>query len=280
MSKGKLLIGSPICQKPFILTAFLYSLKWLELSDYEVYYHFIDDNYDQQSQKLLKDFQKEQEHVMIEQRSEQPAEYSPNHNWNQEKIWKVANYKDHLIRRSRQENFDYLFLIDSDLLLYPQTIKQLLAAGKEIISEVFWTRWSDDAIAQPQVWLTDFYTQCEKKMGEEITPDEEWSRTLAFYHKLRQPGVYEIGGLGACTLIAKSAIGKGISFQPIKNLTFWGEDRHFCIRACALGIDLFVDTHYPAYHIFRDSEWAGALQFLNNHVFFPDQEPQPAQKDI
>jgi len=273
MSKGKLLIGSPICQKPFILTAFLYSLRWLELSDYEVYYHFIDDNYDQQSQKILKNFQAEKEHVVIERLSMQPTEFSPSHNWNQEKIWKVANYKDYLIQRARQENFDYLFLVDSDLLLYPRTIKQLVAADKEIISEVFWTQWSETAIAQPQVWLLDFYTQYEKKMGEEITQEEELSRTMEFYNKLRQPGVYEVGGLGACTLIAKSAIAKGISFQPIKNLTFWGEDRHFCIRACALEIELFVDTHYPAYHIFRDSEWTGGLQFLNDHVFFPDQEP-------
>lgn len=272
MSKGKLLIGSPICQKPFILTAFLYSLKWLEPSDYELHYHFIDDNYDLQSQKLLKNFQAEQEHAVIEQLSKLPAEFSPSHSWSQEKIWKVANYKDRLIQRARRENFDYLFLVDSDLLLYPQTLKQLLAAGKEIVSEIFWTKWSDDAIAQPQVWLSDFYTQYEKKMGENLTREEEWSRTMTFYHKLRQPGIYEIGGLGACTLISGSAIAKGISFRPIKNLTFWGEDRHFCIRACALGIDLFVDTHYPAYHIFRDSEWAGALQFLNNHVFFSGQE--------
>ena len=27
---------------------------------------------------------------------------------------------------------------------------------------------------------------------------------------------------------------------------------HFCIRASALGFDLFVDTHYPAYHIYRE----------------------------
>ena len=30
----------------------------------------------------------------------------------------------------------------------------------------------------------------------------------------------------------------------------FGEDRHFCIRAAALGLSLYVDTHYPAYHIY------------------------------
>src|SRR5690606_16569030 len=45
-----------------------------------------------------------------------------------------------------------------------------------------------------------------------------------------------------------------------KNISFWGEDRHFCIRAQALGFDLFVDTNYPAFHIYREDD----LQVLEN----------------
>lgn len=33
-----------------------------------------------------------------------------------------------------------------------------------------------------------------------------------------------------------------------------GEDRHFCIRALALGFELFVDTHYPAFHLYRSAD--------------------------
>ncbi len=73
-----------------------------------------------------------------------------------------------------------------------------------------------------------------------------------------------MGGVGACTLITKSALSKGVNFKRIKNVTFWGEDIHFCIRAAVLGIPRFVDTHYPAYHIYRESDLAGVEDFKKN----------------
>ena len=53
-----------------------------------------------------------------------------------------------------------------------------------------------------------------------------------------------------------------MNFSKIANVSFWGEDRHFCIRAHVLGFPLHVDTHLPAYHIYRSSDMEGALQFL------------------
>jgi SRSO17 transposase len=62
-------------------------------------------------------------------------------------------------------------------------------------------------------------------------------------------------------LISRTALEAGVNFSRISNLSFWGEDRHFCIRAAALGLQLFVDTHYPAYHIYRDSDLEGVKSF-------------------
>ena len=36
------------------------------------------------------------------------------------------------------------------------------------------------------------------------------------------------------------------------NLALLGEDRHFCVRAGALGYTLYFDTVYPVYHIYRE----------------------------
>lgn len=266
MERRKILIGVPICQNPVILTLFLHSLSKLQAADYALHYHFIDDNHETQSQALLRDFQQNNDTVLLERLRGETEERYQSHNWNQSKIWKVAGYKDRMIERARREAFDYLFLVDSDLLLHPQTLLTLIAADKEIIAEVFWTKWSETTIPQPQVWLSDFYTQYEKQRGEKLSKEEERIRTFAFFSKLKVPGVYEVGGLGACTLLAKSALERDVSFRPIKNISFWGEDRHFCIRASALGIDLFVDTHHPAFHVFRDAELRGGVDFLKQFV--------------
>lgn len=79
---------------------------------------------------------------------------------------------------------------------------------------------------------------------------------------MRIPGIYEVGGLGACTLISQHAIKAGVSYNQIRNISYWGEDRHFCIRAAALGIPLFVDTHYPALHLYRDSDLSKVEDFI------------------
>ncbi|WP_243137681.1 glycosyltransferase family 2 protein, partial [Desulfofundulus thermobenzoicus] len=80
--------------------------------------------------------------------------------------------------------------------------------------------------------------------------------------------------LGACTLISRRAMLMGVSFSEIYNLGFIGEDRHFCIRAAALGLELYADTHYPPYHIYRESDLAG-LAAYKEHFF--RRQPAPGQ---
>jgi len=70
--------------------------------------------------------------------------------------------------------------------------------------------------------------------------------------KLKTPGLYKVDGLGACTMISRRALEMGVSFKEIPNLRIPGEDRPFCIRAGALGIDLYMDSTYPAYHISKE----------------------------
>ena len=83
-----------------------------------------------------------------------------------------------------------------------------------------------------------------------------------FLAGLRAPGLYEVGGLGACTMVRRDALEQGVNFRPVRNLSFWGEDRHFCVRAAARDIPLFADTVYPAFHVFRPEQLEGGRDFL------------------
>ncbi|MFA6808971.1 MAG: glycosyltransferase family 2 protein, partial [Eubacteriales bacterium] len=68
------------------------------------------------------------------------------------------------------------------------------------------------------------------------------------------------------TLISKKALNENVNFSEIYNISFWGEDRHFSIRATAIGFKLFVDTTYPAYHIYRQSNLQGIEKYKNNCI--------------
>lgn len=264
--KPHILIASPVRQNPYILAYFLTSLQSLNQDELVVDFLFIDDNDDKQSTELLASFQSENERVKIIKYDQQNDIYMKDektHYWTDSLIEKVAKMKDAIIEHAIQFQYDGLFLIDSDLMLYPNTLQNLWHEQKDIISNIFWTKWQKDVEALPQVWMMDEYTLYEIKNGEKLEPIEIANRTAAFITKLKVPGVYEVGGLGACTLISRKALLKGVRFKQMNNLSFWGEDRHFCIRAAALDLQLFVDTRLPAFHIYRESELLGAQKFKN-----------------
>lgn len=252
----KLLIGSPIRQDPAILREFLQSLSDLDTAGLRVEFAFVDDNVDEGSQVLLRDFAAQHPTLLLcgEDLPEVYTKDEFGHLWNDELIWKVARYKDRLLEHARAHGHDGIFLVDSDLVLHPQTLRHLIGCGVDIVSEVFWTRWHPGLPDRPQVWLRDQYTMHVQRRDEVLEQHEIDKRRNEFFLRLLQPGLHEVGGLGACTLISRRALLEGVNFQPIDNVGLWGEDRHFCVRAAVLGLKLHADTHYPPLHVYRPSE--------------------------
>lgn len=138
--KKRVLIGSPIRQVPDILAPFLTSLAELERNNFTVSYLFVDDNEVEASQQLLFDFQMKYGRTVIHKEEKHPETYDKDeftHYWPEEAIWKVARMKDTILSYALENRFDYVFLIDSDLILHPNTLEQLVSADKAIISNIF-----------------------------------------------------------------------------------------------------------------------------------------------
>jgi glycosyltransferase involved in cell wall biosynthesis len=244
----RVLIGSPVRQDPEILRRFLEGLRGLNTEGLFIEYWFVDDNDSEESFDLLHQFCHESPEVRHlytrAKRGETAHDVSEvTHQWTDENVWRVAEHKDRIIEWALKGNytdniaFDYLMLVDSDLVLHPQTLQNLIRQDKDIVSEVFWTRWTPQSPLLPQVWMGGHY-----------------DLTQSFIDSLKAPGLYEVGGLGACTLISRKALEAGVRFAKLDGCDMWGEDRHFCKRATALGFDLWADTHYPPHHIYRKSE--------------------------
>lgn len=260
--KHRVLIASPVKQKESILSEFLDSLICLEADQVELNFIFVDDHNDH---TLLSRFALERPDIQVfsgDTEGDYPRDEST-HYWQEDLIWKVARFKDGFIKIALDEGYDYLFLVDSDLFLDPHTLLHLLSLKKDIVSEVYWTRWQPNLIPLPQVWVKDQYTLYESRRGESLSEEEINKRTQEFLHILSQPGTYKVGGLGACTLISRAALERGVSFQEIYNLGLTGEDRHFCVRAAALGLELYADTYYPPFHIYRESELNKLQEYKN-----------------
>ncbi len=174
------------------------------------------------------------------------------HHWNPSTVDRVIAIKNLAINVFLQTDAEYLFLLDSDVILQPFTLEVLLESNAFVVCEVYWTQWRKNEAGTPphlpNVWDVHPYKFIN-------------AQNLI---RLTQPGVYRVGGLGACTLIHRSVLELGVNFSKIPGVDFWGEDRHFCIRASCFGIGLFADTQVTPFHLYRKSLIPSCQDWIDN----------------
>lgn len=244
----KILLFSSICKPKTILEIALLSYTKLEKDDFEIDFLFYDDNKEESASEYLNLFCQSQVNsrllpkIQIEQSSYQE------HHWNPSSIDRIITIKNKAIQYALENKYDYLFLVDADLVLHPSTLTHLVQQKQHFIFTVFWTLFFDEPYYKPNAW--DIHSWSYK--GAE---------TLL---KLSEQGSYVVGGGGACTLISNEILKKGLTFERLPSLGYPGEDRHFCTRAQALGYDVMVDSHFPAYHIFLESQCNDAKKWYEN----------------
>lgn len=231
--------------------------SWLEMKrdNLEIDFLLLDDNTDKDSSNYLKKLKEDEKVILSDFKVSLKDDFKGQHIWTYDQVDRITQIKNYAIEYAKKHTYDYLFLPDSDLVLNKNTLNHLLSTQKDFVFEVFWTLFYGEDYYKPNAW--DFHN---------------WS----YYNeetilKLVQKGTYKVGGGGACTLLSRKILESGLNFDRLQSLNYKGEDRHFCTRAQALGYDIFVDTHYPAYHIFNDSQAPEANEWLNdgsNRDFF------------
>lgn len=274
--KVRILLSSPVKQDVEILAEFLRSLKELDLSGLSLDCLFIDDN-DDVSSELLSSFALPGSKVTLVKAAAilgcgTSGRNYIDHNWDAELIERIAKLKNYIIGAALDGDYTHLFLSDSDIVMHPLTLRSLVADNKDIVSNIFWTRFAKWDRFLPQVWRMDqrfFYDPRDLKTKSKVY---RTVKETEFIESLKEPGLYRVGGLGACTLISRAVLEAGVNFSALYNLSFWGEDRSFCIRAVAAGFELFVDSFHPAYHIYRKSDLAGVDSYKKNGFDFARQD--------
>ena len=244
--KLRILAGSCVRQHPDILKAHLACLKW-QTGKYDIDLAFVDDNDNAESSALLKDAAK---YVLPADPKPQGAEYSVTsvtHNWTEPLFHWLAREKQKLLDLAKKERYDALLLVDSDLLISPDTLDSLWNTKKDVVSGVFYTKWQPDSPPLPQVWLQHPYNL--NGMGME---------QHEFLGRLANRQVVRVGGLGACTLIRAAVLDRVAYWPLVEGLPqggMWqGEDRHFCVRAQRNHVELWADAWPDIWHCYRPED--------------------------
>jgi hypothetical protein len=252
----KVLIGGPVRKNATILKAHLDSLAWQELPKrVQVSYAFVDDYpAPDPGQQVLQDFIAQHKGTIFksgESRADDFTDQHPvTHQWSQSAMGRVGRLKHALMKACIEGQFDYLWLVDSDLLCDKTTLASLLGGGKLITSAVYWTRWNTDPKihAGPQVWLKPPY-----QLSLPHYPETDFRRELAVDRTMTR-----VGGLGACTLIHRQVIEKGINYEKPPGFPSGGlmdgEDRHFCEWARRMHVELWADPWPDIFHVYHPSD--------------------------
>jgi len=239
----KVLIGAPLKQKPHIFKEHLKSLHNLIIPEgVEVDFFWVVNDCPEVIPML-----KENEYCVKNYGWEYKCD-EEEHHWDLVGTSHMSELRDILLRKALYEGYDYYFSVDTDLILQPETLQHLLSRRTPLVAEVFWTKGKDG-----NYWSNAWeFDQCQS-FPEDI---EEW----------KKPGLYVVGGTGACFLIHRSVLEKGVKYQRIPCIVkaLLGEDRHFCIRAICNGFNIYLDTCYPAIHLYRESEYEAYMKGLEN----------------
>jgi cellulose synthase/poly-beta-1,6-N-acetylglucosamine synthase-like glycosyltransferase len=248
----KILIGTSVRQEEETFRYYLQSLDNLKVpAGVQAHKHFVLHNCDELIPVLRHhtDFATRLSYESCKTNTEYIKD-EETHHWKEEAIHEISGIKNHILEKARQENYDYMFFVDSDLILHPDTLWHLISQHKDIIAEVFWTKWKPTEPEAPNAWDYDTYAFASE------TAEKRWE-------EWRNPGVYQVGMTGACTLLSSRVIqNQNVNYSRVYNVTFWGEDRHFCLRVACNNFGIWLDTNYPATHLYRPSE---VTKYRENH---------------
>ena len=193
----RILLGSPARQDTRIFEQYIKSLDRLELPCKVDRLFILNDA------ENLKPYLKPNEYIEYNT-GDHYEKTEITHRWSKANLDKMPTMRNMLIEKTLSGCYDYLFMVDTDLILHPHTLTALLEAEKDIIAEAFWTKThpsTNDPRVQVSCW--------------------DYGQDMCFEHSKetwQEPGIYRVGGTGACILIHRSVFESGVDYSPIYNL--------------------------------------------------------------
>lgn len=222
----KILITAPLRQETDVFLEYQKGLDALEVPDgYEVSRFFVVNDcreiipYIENAEFVVADTGKEYEKT------------GNDHLWTLDLMLKMSDLRNRTIVEMLTGGYDYWLSVDTDIVLDPKTLRTLIEADKDIVSEIFWTQ-APSGRYWCNAWMVD----------QAAGMKEDW----------KKPGLYRCGMTGALTLVKRKVFEAGVDYTPIPNIyqALRGEDRHFCVRAACAGFEMWIDSHCPATHLY------------------------------
>lgn len=259
----RIVVGTAIRKPPEVVRGYLTSLaRQRPVPGTTLEYHFVLDHPAAATAELIRAFVAEHGGVVEEADEVLAADYSDEggttHHWTSAAMARVGRLKNRILDRARTTGAAAVWFVDADLLLDPGVLRSLWYSEAPIACGVYWTKWHNTpgAIAAPQVWLQHPYALAGNGYEDEG----------AFRAQLLTRQLTRVWGQGACTLLRRVVLDKGVNFGYVPGVPregmMAGEDRHFCLQAEAAHLPMLADPWPHIFHVYHPEDRATVDQWL------------------
>ncbi|MDP9699762.1 GT2 family glycosyltransferase [Paenibacillus intestini] len=207
---SKVLIGSPVRNRAWVLERHLQSLDQQAVH--------------QQFRYILNDSEDQTEHILQEHRipySTYDLGKTYGHLRGQYAYAHLAKLRNRLLEEFLLTDCDYLFSVDTDIIVPEDSLEQLMNNDKDICSMLIRNH--------PQIKAHNALIR-----GQHVPEFRE--------------GLIPVDLTGAVYLIKREVIEAGVRYANHAS----GEDAPFCEQAKSLGFELFVDTRLRPVHVYAE----------------------------
>lgn len=222
----RVMIGCPVRNRGWILPRYLQHLTDLDYPLSQVEYCFVVNDCQDDTEAILRRFARQHPVRLLYSNSSQPG------GWRRGfyNFGRLAFLRNLLLQAFLQSNCDYLFSVDSDILVPPHCLAQLVQDQVDMVSALV----------------------CN---GEEIGDKEcfnvlrwEGSQLLPIRNVCRS-AVFPVDCTGAVCLISRAVAEAGARYND-----HWGpEDIGFCWQVQKQGFSIFCDGRIECLHIMQET---------------------------
>jgi len=225
----KVMIGCPIRDRAWILEDYLKSILNLKFPKEDIGLCFIlNDSTDETEDMLIQfanQFINTYDYIRVIENNLNQIKDARIPSVRQQIYSTLSIQRNLLLQKAREEEADYLFSVDSDILFEPETLNKLIACDRDIVSAQI---WNDIGGTYPNVMM---YNDKGK---------------LRHYKNFPRDEIFQCDMTGAIYLISKEVLQEtDVEYQ----YHMLGEDIFFCERAQENGFEIWCNPLVKCKHI-------------------------------
>lgn len=220
----QVMIGCPVRNRAWILPLYLQHLTALSYPSDQVEYCFVINDSQDETELILQEFARLFPVRLLYDNSSRPGGWQRGFY----QFSRLAQLRNRLLDAFLQSDCHYLFSVDSDILVPPHALQQLLQAGKDMVSALVCNgaEIGDDQFYNIFNWEND-----------RLLPIRNFPRNQ----------VFPVDCTGAACLIKRRVIEAGVRYN-----SSWGpEDIGFCREVKKHGFAIFCHGSIECVHVMK-----------------------------